>query len=112
MLDFIGSAKFSLRVAMYVLTHRRLAAVIKKKAKHTDVSVIVDHTHMYCTGSQILSLLAKYDGGEKSCVKVYVDLHSSYMHHHKYLVVDDRLAMNGSVNFSEHAMVSGGFMTI
>lgn len=112
MIALIESTQHTLRVAMYVLSHVRLAAAIKAVARRADVHVMVNNTQMHCNGSQVLAILSDDDDGKPSRVQVYVDVDRSYMQHHKYIIVDDRITMHGSVSFSNHAMVSAGIMSI
>lgn len=60
---------------------------------------------MYCTGSKEKDLIP-------SGVAVDVDIYPAVMQHHKHVLIDDRVAIRGSVNFSYHAMVSAGILAI
>lgn len=109
-LSFIKSTRTSLRVAMYVLSHARLAEAIKDVAKTAEM--MVDHVQMRCNGSQVLALMENYEDGEASRVKVYENIDAPFMQHHKFLIVDDPVTMHGSVNVSNHVMVSAGLLVI
>ncbi|GAB9465807.1 hypothetical protein Gpo141_00003199 [Globisporangium polare] len=77
----------------------------KKKSTNIDVVIIVDNTLMHCSGSKVKDPIA----GD---VNVYVDLLPSFMQHHRYVLLDDRIAIHGSVNLTQHAMVSAGVLAL
>ncbi|GAB9477141.1 hypothetical protein Gpo141_00014203 [Globisporangium polare] len=97
---FLRSATRSLKVIMYSFTRCRLAREIIAVSKRIRcVQVIVDFTQMNSNGSQIKEMVL---GG----VNVFVDTATSFMTHDKLAIVDDREILEGSVNWSEHAMKS------
>ncbi|GAB9477971.1 hypothetical protein Gpo141_00015185 [Globisporangium polare] len=60
---------------------------------------------MHCSGSKVEDLIA----GD---VTVYVDLLPSSVQRHKCVLLDDRIAIHGSVNLTQHAMASAGILAI
>ncbi|GAB9469942.1 hypothetical protein Gpo141_00007203 [Globisporangium polare] len=86
-------------MSMYALTHAGVAAALlaaKKKSTSIDVAIIVDHTMMHCSGSKLKDLLA----GD---VTDFVGLLPRFMQHHKYVLLDDRIVVHGSVSLTQHA---------
>ncbi|GAB9462755.1 hypothetical protein Gpo141_00000239 [Globisporangium polare] len=60
---------------------------------------------LHCSGSMVKDLIA-------SAVTVCVDLLPSFMQHHEYVLLDDRIVTHGSVNLTQHAMASAGVLAI
>lgn len=107
-LNLLGSAVDSIHMSMYMLTHVGVPAALlaaKAKAPNIDIAIIVDNTMVYCSGSMVKRLLA-------GSVTIYVDCIPSFIQHHKYVLIDDRLTIRGSVNLIQHTMVSAGILTI
>ncbi|GAB9473477.1 hypothetical protein Gpo141_00010627 [Globisporangium polare] len=107
-LGLLRSARHALHVSIYVLSHEEVADALIEMASSSwgvSVTVIVDYPMMLCTGSKVKDLVAVG-------IAVYVAVRTTYMMHHKYVVVDERVAMHGSVNFSHHALGSAGIVTI
>lgn len=69
------------------------------------VRVIIDHTQMEDNGFQIKKLV-------EDNVKVYVDTVDRFMAHDKLVIIDNRSIVQGSVNWSAHALESAGKLFI
>lgn len=98
---FIRSARATLSVCMYAFTLCKCASeiLVASRRPNMSVRVIVDHTQMACSGSQIKKLV-------EGNVKVYVDAVDRFMMHDKLVIVDNRTIMQGSVNWPAHALES------
>lgn len=106
-------AKHSLYVAMYVLSHARLANAIKAAAKRgVSVILLVDHTHKFCNGSKVDGTMNNDNDEGKCCVDVYVNNTLSHMYNHKYVIIGNEVAIHCYVNFTGHAMTSAGVLVI
>lgn len=91
---------------MYSFTMCRLAReIVAASRRIRSVQVLVHFTQMQASGSQIKVMV---NGG----VEVYVDTANSFMTHDKLAIVDDREVLEGSVNWSDHALNSSGKILI
>lgn len=88
------------------VTHQRIVnELLETSLRDRVVGVVSDSEHKNCVGLRVKEL---FDAG----IAVYVRRMKSYMHHEKIVIVDSKTVVHGSVNFSEHAMASGGLMVI
>ncbi|GAB9469700.1 hypothetical protein Gpo141_00006970 [Globisporangium polare] len=107
-LTLLRSALHPLHVSIYVLSHEEVADALIEMALSqwgVSVTVLVAYTVMFCMDSRVYDLMV---------VGILVDVDASTMYtmHHKYVVVDERVTMHGSVSFYHHALVSAGIIAI
>lgn len=95
----ISAAQESIKVQAYVLTNPDiLAALVSAKQRNIDVKVIldksqlVDHKEYKAASTYLIS----------NKIPVWED-HKPPIAHNKILIIDDRIIMTGSYNFSESA---------
>ncbi|XP_045214814.2 uncharacterized protein LOC123564949 [Mercenaria mercenaria] len=95
--EFIASAEKSLDVCVFVICCAELAdMLVEAQRKNIKVRVICDDEQVDITGSQIWKL-------RKEGINVRTDS-SSYLMHHKFLIVDGSLLLNGSFNWTRQAI--------
>lgn len=95
--EFINSAKKSVDVCVFVICCTELAdLLIELNKRNVIVRVICDDEQINITGSQIWKL-------RKEGINVRTD-NSSYLMHHKFLIIDDSLLLNGSFNWTRQAI--------
>ena len=89
----LQEAKKTLDVCVFVLTCKELADVLVNAHQNgVEVRVISDNEQSFASGSQVERL-------RKVGIQVRND-GSSYFMHHKFAVVDDRLLVSGSLNWT------------
>ncbi|KAK7507741.1 hypothetical protein BaRGS_00000706 [Batillaria attramentaria] len=94
---YLGSCRRSMDVCVFVMTCVDLAdIVVSMRQRGVAVRVITDDEQEKITGSQIWRL-------RKEGICVRTD-HSSNFMHHKFVVVDDQLLINGSFNWTRNAI--------
>ncbi|KAG5277916.1 hypothetical protein AALO_G00092810 [Alosa alosa] len=94
------SARVSLDVCVFSFSNTELSrAVLHLHTRGVCVRVIVDRDYMYITGSQIGML-------RKAGVPVRHELSRAVHMHHKFAVVDGRLLVCGSLNWTMTAVQS------
>ncbi|XP_076135014.1 mitochondrial cardiolipin hydrolase [Alosa pseudoharengus] len=94
------SARVSLDVCVFSFSNMELSrAVLHLHARGVCVRVIIDRDYMYITGSQIGML-------RKAGVPVRHELSRAVHMHHKFAVVDGRLLVCGSLNWTMTAVQS------
>lgn len=95
--ELIRSAKKTVRVAMFTWTRQDLAHEVIKAAKRgVKVQVVIDNNSGKGASAQIVKLL-KQNG---------IDVHLSQgvgLLHHKFMVVDKKVLVNGSANWTKAA---------
>lgn len=88
------------------VTHQRIInELLETSLRGRVVGVMFDNVHKNCIELRVKELL-------DTDIAVYVHQLKSYMHHEKIVIVDSKTVAHGPVNFSEHAIVSGGLMVI
>uniref|UniRef100_A0A1B6KCR5 Mitochondrial cardiolipin hydrolase n=1 Tax=Graphocephala atropunctata TaxID=36148 RepID=A0A1B6KCR5_9HEMI len=98
MLHFLNSADTTLDVCMYLLTVKDLgAAVLRAQKRGVKVRVIADEDMANGSGSQILSF---HENG----LLVKCRQKSTTLMHHKFVVIDNRIVMTGSLNWTMQAI--------
>ncbi|KAL3876139.1 hypothetical protein ACJMK2_034011 [Sinanodonta woodiana] len=94
---YLASASLSLDVSVFVITCVDLAdLLIEAHKRGVVVRVITDDEQVDITGSQIWKL-------RRAGIDVRTD-QSSYNMHHKFVVVDKMLLLNGSFNWTRQAI--------
>uniref|UniRef100_A0A1B6GEV7 Mitochondrial cardiolipin hydrolase n=1 Tax=Cuerna arida TaxID=1464854 RepID=A0A1B6GEV7_9HEMI len=97
MLHYLNSAESSLDVCLYLITMKDLgSAVIKAQKRGVKVRVICDEDMANGSGSQILSFQ-----GNGLPVKYFRK--STRLMHHKFAIIDKRILMSGSLNWTMQA---------
>ncbi len=92
----LGSARASVDVCVFTITDNRITkALIAAHRRGVRVRIVSDDDKAWDTGSDIQHLR---DAG----VLVRTDQGDEHMHH-KYAVIDDRLLLNGSYNWTRGA---------
>ncbi len=93
LMECIQSAKHSLDVCMFTMASKELSQMlIKAKKDRIAVRVITDIEQIKANGSKIGSL-------RRAGIQVRTDNSSCFMHH-KFVVVDNKLLINGSLNWT------------
>jgi len=95
LIDFISSAKSSLDIAIYSLTHQDIADAIIDKAKSTSIRIVVDRGESKSNSSKVQYLKDKG-------IVVRFGTQKGIMHD-KYTIVDKKSLETGSFNYSEAA---------
>lgn len=94
-ISFINSAKKSLEIAIYSLTHRDIVSAIKAaKERGIKVRVVVDREQMDGPNSLVKELMQNVEvkiGGSKGIM------------HNKYTIVDNEKIETGSYNYTSSA---------
>lgn len=99
MIGYLLSAKHQLDVCQYLVTCHRLADALRQlHARGVSVQVLVDGSMSQCSGSQTPRLSA---AGLPICLARTSN--SGALMHHKFAVVDGRLVLNGSFNWTRQA---------
>lgn len=105
LLSMLSDASISIDLSMYVVTHEHLTlGLLATHARGISIRVATDHTQMHCKGSKFIDLV-------KSGIEV-LSTTARCIHHDKFLVVDKTIFAQGSANWSEHAMISSGLVTV
>ena len=93
LLDLISRANKSIHVMVYSFTLDDLAdALIAAHSRSVDVKVIVERDNAYARGSEVNKLL-------KAGIKVALDA-NPYLMHHKVMIIDGKIVVTGSYNWS------------
>lgn len=96
---YLLSAKQSLDVCVFVITCRELAdSLIKVHKRGVVVRVITDSKQVDVPNSQVGNLL-------KEGIQVRRDNNPSYLMHHKFVVIDKSVLVNGSFNWTRQAVM-------
>jgi len=94
--DALASAKFKVRISIYVLSSPVIAkAIIDAQERGVDISVIMDSQSAYSKYSLLYELV-------DHCVTVRVD-HAHATMHNKYAIIDESVVLTGSFNFTKSA---------
>jgi phosphatidylserine/phosphatidylglycerophosphate/cardiolipin synthase-like enzyme len=92
-LELIKNANKSVQVAIFSFTHEELAdELVKADIRGVNVSVLVENRQRNIQNSQ-------YERLRDFGVDIKVD-GNKYTMHHKFIVIDDRIVITGSPNFS------------
>ncbi|CAH0489556.1 unnamed protein product [Peronospora farinosa] len=98
MLEYLKNAKKTMDICVFTITCDEIAnAVLDAHARGVKVRVITDDGQMKGKGSDILKFV---DAG----IPVRDDNARTYMHH-KFCVIDKKILLNGSFNWSRQAVV-------
>lgn len=98
LLNHIASARQSLDICIFTLTCNEIAEQVATAAKRgVRVRIITDDDQMRTTGSDIMEL-------RQSGIPVRHDANVAHMHH-KFAVIDHRLLLNGSFNWTRQAVL-------
>ncbi|CAI5745410.1 unnamed protein product [Peronospora destructor] len=98
MLEYLKNAKKSMDICVFTITCDEIAnAVLDAHTRGVKVRVITDDDQMKGKGSDILKFI---DAG----IPVRDDNERTYMHH-KFCVIDKKILLNGSFNWSRQAVV-------
>ncbi|XP_067671252.1 uncharacterized protein [Haliotis asinina] len=93
----LGRAERSLDVCVFVICCQDLADIlIQLHKKGKVVRIITDDEQTEMTGSQIWRF-------RKEGINVRTD-HSSFFMHHKFVIVDNKILINGSFNWTRNAI--------
>jgi len=93
MIDLIGNAEKSVKIASFSFTHEELGdELLKADINGIDVEVLVERRQRNSLGSQYSRLR---DFG----IDIKVDGNKNNMHH-KFAIIDDKIVVFGSPNFS------------
>lgn len=96
LINEINNAKTSIHVAIYSFTLDSISdAFIKAHNRGVDVKIVMDK-------QQAASQYSAYQRLKDAGVDVHVDGNSDYMHN-KFAVIDGRVVITGSYNWSDHA---------
>lgn len=96
LIEKIDNAQDSVHIAIYSFTLENVRdALIRAKARGVDIRVVFDKQQ---AGSQY----SMYDNLKALKFDVKLDGNSDYMHN-KFAVIDDKIVVTGSYNWSKHA---------
>ncbi len=94
--ELIQQANESIHVAMFSFTSQETAhALLAARQRGVDVSIVMEKRNMNGRGSQ--AALLAFQG-----IDIVPDNNSASMHH-KFMVIDGRIVLFGSFNFSKNA---------
>jgi len=93
-IDTIGKAKKSLKIAAFALTHKKIIEKIREISKKASVEIILDK-------SQSRNKDSIYQENDlKKLIKIY---NGKGKMHNKFIIIDDKKVITGSFNFSKNA---------
>ncbi len=93
LMESIQSARYSLDVCMFTMASKELSEVlIRARRDRIVVRVITDTEQIGASGSRIGRL-------RRAGIQVRTD-NSSFFMHHKFVVVDNKMLINGSLNWT------------
>src|SRR5262252_9096341 len=99
----LGSATWSIRVAMYSFTLQPFKnALIEAKGRGVDVRVLADRTALFFGDAPSCPAVDLYNAGIP--IKGYVPLDSRNLLHDKFMLIDDNELITGSANFTISAV--------
>ncbi|CAL1541037.1 unnamed protein product [Lymnaea stagnalis] len=91
------SGKTTVDICVYIITCKDLAEILMKMFKRgVKIRIITDKDQLQASGSQIWSL-------RKEGIPVRTN-DSSYLMHHKFVIIDNRVLINGSFNWTYQAI--------
>jgi phosphatidylserine/phosphatidylglycerophosphate/cardiolipin synthase-like enzyme len=94
--SWIGKANSSIHILIYSFTLDGIRdALIQARGRNVQVEVVFEQNNINEAGSE-------YQNLKNAGIAVRVDGNSAYMHD-KVMVVDDKVALTGSFNWSSHA---------
>jgi cardiolipin hydrolase len=97
LIRYLESAQKTMEICMYSITDDRISEVIVKAHKRgVRVRIITDDDQSVRLGSDIERM-------REEGIPVKMDLSPGYHMHHKFTLIDGKLLMNGSANFSRSA---------
>ncbi len=92
----LNIANSDLRICVFTISDDLITdAIIKAKKRGINILILTDNDKLYDLGSDINRL-----AGEG--IEIKVDNTSNHMHH-KFMLVDDRILVNGSYNWTRSA---------
>ncbi|XP_071961506.1 uncharacterized protein [Antedon mediterranea] len=95
---YVQSAKKSIDVCVYTLSNKVILNIlIELHKKGVVVRVITDDESINLSGNHIGNL-------RKNGIDVRTDL-SSFLMHHKFIIIDGIVLLNGSLNWTRHAIL-------
>ncbi|MBI2650945.1 DUF1669 domain-containing protein [Candidatus Woesearchaeota archaeon] len=91
--DLIRNAKESVRVASFTFTHEAISdELIKADSRGINVTILTENRQKNVMGSQ-------YQRAKDFGLKIKTDS-NKYSMHHKFIVIDDKIVITGSPNFT------------
>ena len=97
LLKKLATAQNSIYVAIYCLTNDRISAILWDLWQdNVDVRIITDDETAKNMGSDLLPL-------SQAGIPVRIDNDLKARMHHKFVVIDDKILINGSFNFTSSA---------
>jgi len=100
LIQFIASARSSLDVAIYDLTHEEIADQLIAASKRITVRIIVDQKQSKERNSLVRNLIRASSSGLQ--IRYGLQRGSGIMHN-KFTIVDDKMIETGSFNYTRHA---------
>lgn len=98
MVSCILQAEKSIHMCMYSITCKELAEAIQVKFRQgVTVKIITDTTYMNLSGSKMKEFM-------EEGISIRHHRQQSYMHN-KFAIIDDKLVMSGSANWTQAAIV-------
>eukprot|EP01084_Bolivina_argentea_P091419 164578_1 len=99
-LEILSSADHSIDICVFTITDNRIRYCLANEAKHgVKVKLITDNSQAECLGSD-----AKWLSDNCNIpVKVDYDPNEESHMHHKYCIIDNKIIMTGSFNWTRHA---------
>ena len=92
----LNSAKSILKICVFTISDDLItAAIIQAKHRGVNVLILTDNDKLYDLGSDIIQLA-------KEGIVTRIDNTSNHMHH-KFMIVDDQILVNGSYNWTRSA---------
>jgi len=94
MLEILGGAKSKIHAAIFAIAHSDLAsALIAARKRGVEVKIITDDVQAKGDASQVPQLKA-------AGIEVCMDDSEKFHMHHKFVVIDDCILLNGSLNWT------------
>jgi len=104
--DFIHSAKHSVRLAAYSFTSGPISDALAERAKNkVDVAVVLDRSAVDNGTAGALPQGSKAQAIKDAGIPVWIDRKHAIMHD-KFVVVDDKAFETGSFNYTQQAQTS------
>ncbi len=96
--NFISSARKSIQLAIYDINLENIVKLLIKKSEHVQVQIIVDKFQSKGTRSKVSTL---FEAG----LNMRYGKQKGIMHN-KFIIVDGKMLVTGSFNFTNHASVA------
>lgn len=95
-IHYLSSSKASVKICVFTISDDLISeAIISAKRRGVDVLIVTDNDKLYDLGSDIIRIA-------REGILTRVDNTSNHMHH-KFMIVDGEVLVNGSYNWTRSA---------